>query len=113
MLGVGVVCLAMNTGPAEPPGGGGCSQGCHVDQFWKVGAECIKADVPTCCVAAWALTTGGTYGVTGGPYVDHWSWGDNCIAVCPDKNDSTALPFAVLEYEPVLWGSFPECECNL
>lgn len=113
VLAVGIACFAIKSVTADPPvEGGGCSQGCHIDQFWKVGSQCVKADVVTCCVVSWAVATGGTYGVTGGPYVDHYAYSeDSCTAICVDKLDSVAWPFAVTGLSRVLWGSYPECRC--
>ncbi len=111
MIGVGVICLVMNSVPADPPElGGGCSQGCHVDQYWKDGSACVKADIVTCCTVAWAVAVGGQRQNIGED-VDHWSYpGSSCVAICEDKTDSVAYPFATTA-TPVFYGSFAECRC--
>jgi hypothetical protein len=88
----------------------GCAQGCHRDQYWKVDGECVMAEKITCCVRAWAVAVGGVLTNVGGD-VDHWTYGDICLAVCPEKNDSVAIPFQVTEPPVGLFGRWPECYC--
>lgn len=112
MFAAGVICLAMASVPADDPPeeGGGCSQGCHLDQYWKIGTKCVKADILTCCTVAWGVAVGGQRNNIGAD-VDHYSYASSsCVAYCEDKTDSAANPFATTG-APVWYGSWPECRC--
>ncbi len=111
LMAVGAVVASVATIVADTPGDSGCMQGCHRDQYWKVDGKCIKAEKITCCVRAWAVAVGGNLTNIGAD-VDHWIYGDICVALCPEKKDSVAMPFQSTGSPEGLFGKWPECYCR-
>lgn len=114
MAAAGLILGGITWGPgvltADGPGGG-CSEGCHRDAYWKKDGDCIRAEKTTCCTDAWAVATGGSrQNLTDD--VKHWIDADPCTELCVEKSDSVAYPWDPINPPVEEFGTFTECICS-
>lgn len=106
-----LLLVTLRTGGSNADGpGGGCTQGCHRDAYWKKDGECIRAESTTCCTDAWAVATGGSRQDLEDD-VKHWIDDVDCTEICTGKSDSVAYPWSPINPPLGLFGTFKECIC--